>query len=97
MAMTTVADNYAAKVSTSRQAPSFVAPLEGAEEDVRVLRARIESLADRLCGSVPEADASGLREVPGGVFDAVSEMGRSISRSVASSREALDRIERALP
>lgn len=98
--MSTTGSQYASatnKLSPPRSAPSFVAPLEAAEEEVRSLRARICSLSDRLCGSVPEGDASGLHEVPSGVFDAVSEMGRSISRNVSEAREALDRIERALP
>lgn len=99
MPMTGEGNNYAtsAKVSPPRQVPAFTAPIESAEEEVRTLRARIESLADRLCGSVPESDTSGLREVPSGVFDNVAELGRSIGRNVASAREALDRIERALP
>jgi plasmid stabilization system protein ParE len=81
-----------------RQSPDFTAPIEQAWEEVRTLQARLDALADRLCGTLPEADAGGdLRSVPSGVFDIVSERGRSIIGSVANCREALDRIERALP
>lgn len=68
--MTTAGSQYAAlnnKALAPRQAPDFTAPIEQAWEEVRTLQARLDSLADRLCGSV------------------------------ANCREALDRIERALP
>jgi hypothetical protein len=100
MALTT--SDYATATANKlppRQAPAFTEATERAEEEVRVLRARIESLADRLCGMTPETgDASeGLREVPAGVFDTIVSHGRSISQNVSRSREALDRIERSLP
>lgn len=97
MALTT--SDYATATSTNvpRQAPDFTAPVAAAEEEVRVLRARIQSLADKLCGSVPETDPEGLRSVPSGVFETIAEHGRSISRNVSEASEALDRIERALP
>jgi hypothetical protein len=86
-----------AKSPVPRQVPDFTAPVAAAEEEVRVLRARIETLADRLCGTVPETDSAGLNSVPSGVFEAIAEHGRSISRNVSEACEALDRIERSLP
>jgi hypothetical protein len=89
---------YGNKLNPPRSAPDFTAQVAGAAEDVHSLRMRIESLADRLCGAAPEAaDGHGLSEVPNGVFGAIVEHGRNISANVAYAREALDRIERALP
>lgn len=85
------------KIAAPRQAPAFTDAIAEAEENVRTLRARIEALADKLCGSVPENDASGGETPPLGIFGTVAEHGRSINRNVGSAREALDRIERCLP
>lgn len=79
-----------------RQSPAFTDAIAEAEENVRTLRARIEALADKLCGSVPEADGRGEAGPSIGVFEMVAEHGRSINRNVGSAREALDRIERCL-
>lgn len=85
------------KAALPRQVPAFTDSLAEADENVRTLRARIEVLADKLCGSVPENDASGEKAPPLGIFETVAEYGRSINRNVATAREALDRIERCLP
>src|SRR5690348_11172544 len=86
-----------AKGPLPRQAPDFTSPVATAAEEVQMLRIRIEQLADKLCGSVPETDGSGIHSVPSGVFETVMEHGRNISGDVVRARDALDRIERALP
>ena len=92
-----IGSNYGNKPAPPRSAPDFTAQVAGAAEDVHSLRMRIESLADRLCGAVPDgADTPGLSEVPNGVFGAVVEHGRNISTNVSFAREALDSIERHL-
>jgi hypothetical protein len=97
MALTT-SDSYAnAKAPPPRQAPAFTEQLDMANESVELLRVRIEQLADRLCGSMPEDPNSVLSSVPSGVFDRVQHAGRNINENVQRARAAIDRIEAVLP
>lgn len=62
------------------------------------LAARIQRLADRLCGCGPtEAGNIGKPIPPDGIFNAVSDRARAIQYRISDANDCLQRIERALP
>lgn len=63
------------------------------------LAARIQRLADRLCGSAPSDAGSvvGKPIPPDGIFNAVSDRARAIQYRISDANDCLQRIERALP
>lgn len=79
--------------------PSCFGTLEGATEQAHATRIRIERMADRLSGVVPEAastDANKLGE-PNGLFDAATRQALDISENMRRINAALDRLDSQLP
>ena len=72
--------------------------LSGSMEEARALAYRIQSLADRLCGPVPQAvnTASGQSSPPA-IFPAIRQSAEQLSDAVREAHDAINRIERQLP
>lgn len=78
--------------------PNFADTVDFANERVGLLVSRLEQIASRLCGSVPQ-DAGGAvpQPVPNGLFDGVMSKAASISQMADAGLDMLNRIERSLP
>ena len=77
--------------------PSCFGTLEAAQEHAYAARARIERLADRLVGCVPECGDATASSGANGMFDAATQQALNISENMQRINNALDRIESQLP
>ncbi len=85
--------------------PSIFGTVEFAASNVAGIANRIESLVDRLCGSVPRPEnptrlgvGSGeLRVAASGLMEEGMRQAASISEATARINDALDRLDRSLP
>lgn len=68
-----------------------------ANEKSQLLVERLENLANRLCGSVPQAANEGLRAVSNGLLDQMMDQANGIVSASERGLDALNRIERSLP
>lgn len=66
-------------------------------ESVSVLVSRLESLADRLVGPVPENASKEGGPNPSGLFASLQLSAEHAARRVSAGFSALERIERGLP
>lgn len=84
----------------TKENPSCFGVLMTAASEVSSLRARVESLVDRLCGSVPTGESvsgEGLPSPGMGLLPIADRRCRDVLGDVNAAHAALDRLEKSLP
>lgn len=87
--------NYATAAVRPPRLPGPVNDVKDAVERAATLCSRIEALADRLVGSVPESDtASGGMAGSDGLFNELAGKAHYLNGRIADAERALERIEK---
>lgn len=72
--------------------------LSGAMEDASALARRVQALADRLCGPIPQpVNTAPAPPTSPAVFPAIRHSAEQLSDATREAHAAMDRIERQLP
>lgn len=86
--------------STTLENPSCFGVLATAASEVSSLRARVESMVERLCGSVPTGESACNEGIPHpgmGLLPIADSRCRDVLGDVNAAHAALDRLEKSLP
>lgn len=97
--MYATASSFADQTAVSNNLPddSPFSAISDAAIEVARIRSRLDALADRLVGQIPEKNPPAMSSVESGLLGGVKENARTITSAVAGMDAAIDRVFAHLP